>query len=143
MARARGRLKCSKVVRDEVWDTQNRSRDVAVVGSHRGASAIQAHPRRCMAWHSGGFVTKEVQMLRKIGILAGIFLLSCGGDDGFNPTTETVAGTYQLTTLKETQNGITLDHLALGVTAGVLLGADGTPPRHPFAPPGGGDGREP
>ena len=47
-------------------------------------------------------------MLRKSWVLAGVLLLSCGGDDSFNPTPETVAGTYQLTTLKETQNGITL-----------------------------------
>ena len=66
-------------------------------------------------------------MLRRSWVLAGVLLLACGGDDSFNPTPETMAGTYQLTTLKETQNGITLDHLALGVTAELFL--------RPMAPP--------
>jgi hypothetical protein len=81
-------------------------------------------------------------MLRKIGILTAILLLSCGGDDGFTPTPETVAGTYQLTTLKETQNGITLDHLALGVTAALTLAAEGTATGHLFAPHGEEDGSD-
>ena len=79
-------------------------------------------------------------MLRTCWLLAGMLLLSCGGDDGFNPTPETVAGTYQLTTLKETQNGITLDHLALGVTAELILAAEGTATGHLFAPHGQQDG---
>ena len=51
--------------------------------------------------------------------LAAVLLLSCGGDDGFNPTAETVAGSYHVTTLRETQNGITINQLALGVTLGL------------------------
>jgi hypothetical protein len=81
-------------------------------------------------------------MLRKRWVLAGILLLSCGGDDSFNPTVETTAGTYELTTLKETQNGITLDHLALGVTAELILAADGTATGHLFAPNGAVDGSD-
>ena len=81
-------------------------------------------------------------MLRRRWVLAGVLLLSCGGDDSFNPTVETTAGTYQLTTLKETQNGITLDHLALGVTAELILAADGTATGHLFAPHGAEDGSD-
>ena len=81
-------------------------------------------------------------MLRKSWVLAGVLLLSCGGDDSFNPTLETMAGTYQLTTLKETQNGITLDHLALGVTAELILAADGTATGHFFAPHGAENGSD-
>jgi len=79
-------------------------------------------------------------MLRKSWVLAGMLLISCGGDDSFNPTPQTVAGTYQLTTLKETQNGITLDHLALGVTAELILAAEGTATGHLFAPHSQEDG---
>jgi hypothetical protein len=81
-------------------------------------------------------------MLRMNWVLAGVLLLSCGGDDSFNPTVDTTAGTYQLTTLKETQNGITLDHLALGVTAELILAADGTATGHLFAPHGAVDGSD-
>ena len=82
-------------------------------------------------------------MLAKSWVLAGVLLLSCGGDDdSFNPTVDTTAGTYQLTTLKETQNGITLDHLALGVTAELILAADGTATGHLFAPHGAVDGSD-
>jgi hypothetical protein len=81
-------------------------------------------------------------MLRKSWVLAGVLLLSCGGDDSFNPTVDTTAGTYQLTTLKETQNGITLDHLALGVTAELILAADGSATGHLFAPHGALDGSD-
>ena len=81
-------------------------------------------------------------MLRKSWVLAGMLLVSCGGDDSFNPTPQTVAGTYQLTTLKETQNGITLDHLALGVTAELILAPQGTATGHLFAPHSAEDGSD-
>jgi hypothetical protein len=74
--------------------------------------------------------------------LAAALLLSCGDDDGFNPTRDSVAGSYQVTTFRETQNGITLDQLALGVTLGLDLQENGTATGHLFAPnalPGGGD----
>src|SRR5215207_4574461 len=81
-------------------------------------------------------------MLRNSWVLAGVLLLSCGDDDSFNPTVDTTAGTYELTTLKETQNGITLDHLALGVTAELILVADGNATGHLFAPHGAPDGSD-
>ena len=70
-------------------------------------------------------------------VLAAVLLLSCGDDDGFTPTTETVAGSYHVTTLRETENGITINHLALGMTLGLELHADGTATGHLFAPAGG------
>ena len=75
-------------------------------------------------------------------LLATVLLLACGGDNGFNPTPESVAGSYEVTTLRETQNGITINHLALGVTLSLDLEADGTAAGHVFAPLGGAAGSD-
>jgi hypothetical protein len=75
-------------------------------------------------------------------VLATVLLLSCGDGNGFDPTTDTVAGSYDVTTLRETQNGITINYLALGVTLGLELHADGIATGHLFAPTGGLGGSE-
>ena len=68
--------------------------------------------------------------------------LAACGDDGFEPTTENVAGSYTATTLTvETTSGTT-DYLAFGATLEATLLPDGTFQGHVFFPslgPGGSD----
>jgi hypothetical protein len=61
MARARRPLKCSKVVRDEDWDTQNRPPAVAGLASDGGTGTMSSalEPLHRMALRV--FVTKEGQ----------------------------------------------------------------------------------
>ena len=61
--------------------------------------------------------------------------LSCGGDDPpFSPTVDTVAGSYQASSLTGTQSGITVNLLSLGATVAIELNADGTTTGRIFAP---------
>jgi hypothetical protein len=83
-----------------------------------------------------------IRSLKSLGASLAIPLLLSCGDTGFNPTMETVAGSYEVTTLRETRNGITIDDLALGVTLRLDLMPDGTATGHLFAPHGEEDGSD-
>ncbi len=64
-----------------------------------------------------------------------VLTLSCGGDDSpFSPTVETVAGSYQASSLTGTQSGITVNLLSLGATVAIVLNTDGTTTGRIFAP---------
>lgn len=64
-----------------------------------------------------------------------LLTLSCGGDDPpFSPTPETVAGTYQASSLTGTQSGITVNLLSLGASVEMVLNEDFTTTGRVFAP---------
>ena len=64
-----------------------------------------------------------------------LLTLSCGGDDDpFTPTVETVAGSYQASSLTGTQSGITVNLLSLGASVEMVLNEDGTTTGRVFAP---------
>ncbi|MBA3895118.1 MAG: hypothetical protein H0X69_15780 [Gemmatimonadales bacterium] len=66
-------------------------------------------------------------------------LLACGGSDGFSPTEETVAGTYQASTFTVTSTIGSTDLLTAGATVDVTLAPDGTASGRLFVP-GAGEG---
>jgi hypothetical protein len=71
------------------------------------------------------------------GLLLFVALLApgCGDDDTpFSPTMESVAGSYQATTLTATQAGLTLDLLTLGSSLSLTLNQNGTTSGRLFAP---------
>jgi hypothetical protein len=64
-----------------------------------------------------------------------LLTLSCGGDDPpFSPTDDTVAGSYQASSLTGTQSGITVNLLSLGATVAITLNPDHTTTGRIFAP---------
>jgi hypothetical protein len=64
-----------------------------------------------------------------------LLTLSCGGDDTpVTPTVETVAGSYQASSLTGTQSGITVNLLSLGASVEMVLNEDGTTTGRVFAP---------
>jgi hypothetical protein len=67
---------------------------------------------------------------------------SCGDDNGFTPTPESVAGPYYSSTFLVTQNGITADILALGGSIDINLASDGLVTGHLFVPNGNGGGSD-
>ena len=77
-------------------------------------------------------------MYRSAVKLMSVFLLltlSCGGDDPpFSPTVETVAGSYQASSLTGTQSGITVNLLSLGASVEMVLNEDFTTTGRVFAP---------
>jgi hypothetical protein len=82
------------------------------------------------------------QLGRAVALGLGVVVLaSCGDDSGFNPTVETVAGSYSATTFTITSVAGTIDLLVLGSAVDVTLAADGTTSGRLFIP-GGGEGGE-
>jgi hypothetical protein len=67
---------------------------------------------------------------------------SCGDDNGFTPTPESVAGPYYGSSFLVTQNGITADVLALGGAIDINLASDGLVSGHLFVPNGNGGGSD-
>jgi hypothetical protein len=64
-----------------------------------------------------------------------LLTLSCGGDDPpFTPTLESVAGSYQASSLTGTQSGITVNLLSLGASVEIVLNENGTTTGRVFAP---------
>lgn len=61
-------------------------------------------------------------------------LAACGGDDGFSPTVQNVAGAYTATEFTATGDAGTLDLLALGAEVTVTLATDGTTTGRLFVP---------
>jgi hypothetical protein len=79
---------------------------------------------------------------KSVKIVAALLLLSCGEDEGFSPSLESVAGVYHATSLTATQNGIDANLLALGTTLSLVLNSDGTLSGRLFAPGGDEDGSD-
>jgi hypothetical protein len=67
-------------------------------------------------------------------------VVACGDDEGFSPTVENVAGTYEATTFTAVTSAATLDLLAQGATVDVTLAEDGTASGRLFLPGGAEDG---
>lgn len=70
---------------------------------------------------------------------AGLVLLACGEGTPFSPTVETVAGSYQATTLTATQGTSSVNLLLGGGSLTLNLHEDGTTAGRLFVP-GGGEG---
>jgi hypothetical protein len=66
--------------------------------------------------------------------VALVFLLACGGSEGFTPTEETVAGTYRASTFTVTSGVGTTDLLAIGATVDATLAPEGTTSGRLFVP---------
>lgn len=71
-----------------------------------------------------------------------VCLFACGGGDGFTPTEETVAGTYEASAFTVTSGAGTTDLLAIGGTVDVTLAPDGTTSGRLFLPGGEEDGSD-
>ncbi len=66
------------------------------------------------------------RVVSKLGaVTLWLSLLSCG-DDGFNPTVDEVAGTYQATTFTFDGGSGATDLLAMGASVTITLAPDGT-----------------
>jgi hypothetical protein len=78
----------------------------------------------------------------RVVIGALLFLLACGGDDGFTPTEETVVGAYEAASFTATSGVGTTDLLALGSIVDATLDADGTTSGRLFVPGGDEDGSD-
>jgi hypothetical protein len=63
-----------------------------------------------------------------------LLVLSCGDDAPFTPTPESVAGSYQATSLTGTQSGITVNLLSLGASVEMVLNENNTTTGRVFAP---------
>jgi hypothetical protein len=63
-------------------------------------------------------------------------VLACGGSDGFTPTEETVAGTYEASVFTVTSFNGTTDLLLAGATVDATLAPDGTTSGRLFVPGG-------
>jgi hypothetical protein len=80
---------------------------------------------------------RVVPMLGIVSFCLG--LLSCG-DDGFSPTAESVAGTYQATTFTFNGGSGTTDLLADGASVTITLAPNGTTSGRMFVPGVGAEG---
>ena len=75
-----------------------------------------------------------------IVLTLALALGSCGGEDPFSPTVESVTGSYAATSLTLTSSVGTTDLLTLGSTVALTLAADGTTSGRLFVPGGDDDG---
>src|SRR3954452_14456416 len=75
-----------------------------------------------------------------IALTLALALGSCGGEDTFSPTVESVTGSYTASALTLTSSIGTTDLLALGSTVALTLAADGTTSGRLFVPGGDDDG---
>jgi hypothetical protein len=67
---------------------------------------------------------------------------SCGGEDTFSPTVQSVTGSYTASSLTLVSSVGTTDLLALGSTVAITLAADGTTSGRLFVPGGNDDGSD-
>lgn len=77
-----------------------------------------------------------------LGRLALSFALAACGDEGFEPTVDSVAGTYHATAFTFNGGSGTIDLLAAGASVTITLASDGTTAGRMFVPgvaAGGGD----
>jgi hypothetical protein len=77
-----------------------------------------------------------------IALTLALALWSCGSEDKFSPTTETVAGSYTAGSLTLSSSVGTTDLLALGSTVAITLAVDGTTSGRLFVPGGAEDGSD-
>jgi hypothetical protein len=63
---------------------------------------------------------------RSGALLFALCLVSCGGDDGFSPTVDSVAGSYSASAFTVTSSSGVIDLLAMGASVQVTLTPDGT-----------------
>lgn len=77
-----------------------------------------------------------------VALTLALALGSCGGEDTFSPTAESVAGSYTASALTLTSSVGTTDLLALGSTVAITLAADGTTSGRLFVPGGDDDGSD-
>ena len=77
-----------------------------------------------------------------IGLTLALALGSCGGEETFSPTMETVAGSYTASSLTLSSSVGTTDLLALGSTVAIALALDGTTSGRLFVPGGADDGSD-
>ena len=77
-----------------------------------------------------------------VALTLALALGSCGGEDAFSPTVESVAGSYTARSLTLTSSVGTTDLLALGSTVAATLNADGTTSGRLFVPGGNDDGSD-
>ncbi len=77
-------------------------------------------------------------------LLAAVLLTTACGDDesAFAPTLETVAGTYEATSLTATAGGITVNLLGLGASLTMVLDPSGTTTGRLLAPGLGENGED-
>jgi hypothetical protein len=75
-----------------------------------------------------------------IALTLALALGSCGGEDTFSPTEESVAGSYSASVLTLTSSVGTTDLLALGSTVDITLAANGTTSGRLFVPGGDDNG---
>lgn len=69
-----------------------------------------------------------------------VVLASCGGEESFSPTVETVAGSYTAASFTVSSPAGSIDLLALGAFVEVTLAADGTTTGQLFVPGAADDG---
>lgn len=63
--------------------------------------------------------------LRFAALTIPLLLASCGGDDGFSPTVETVSGSYSASSFTVTSTSGIVDLLASGASVQITLASDG------------------
>lgn len=77
-----------------------------------------------------------------IAMTLALALGSCGGEDTFTPSSETVAGSYTASSLSLSSSVGTTDLLALGSTVAITLAVGGTTSGRLFVPGGADDGSD-
>jgi hypothetical protein len=77
-----------------------------------------------------------------VALTLALALGSCGGEDTFSPTVESVAGSYTASSLTLVSSVGTTDLLALGSTVAISLDANGTTSGRLFVPGGDDDGSD-
>jgi hypothetical protein len=84
----------------------------------------------------------EGRIRATIALTLALALGSCGGEDIFSPTVESVTGSYTASSLTLVSSVGTTDLLALGSTVAITLAADGTTSGRLFVPGGADDGSD-
>jgi hypothetical protein len=85
----------------------------------------------------------KAAMLRSMALVLAVLAGGCGDDDdGFNPTIETVAGSYTASTFTIEDETGTIDLLALDASVSATLNEDGTTTGQLFVPEGDEDGSD-
>jgi hypothetical protein len=77
-----------------------------------------------------------------VAVTLALALGSCGGEDTFSPTVESVAGSYTASSLTLVSSVGTTDLLALGSTVAISLDANGITSGRLFVPGGDDDGSD-
>lgn len=84
----------------------------------------------------------EGRIRATIALTLALAVGSCGGEDTFSPTVESVTGSYTASSLTLVSSVGTTDLLALGSTVAITLAADGTTSGRLFVPGGNDDGSD-